>query len=233
MQESFTTTNAEIGSVIDYDGNTYTTVVIGTQTWMSENLKSTHYTDGTDIGEVHAYNDDETKLATYGRLYTWQAAMKNSDTQGVQGVCPTGWHLPTDTEWKTLEIYLGMTQTEADSDGFRGTNQGSKLAGRADLWIDDILRNTSGFRSSGFNALPAGYIYNQDGILSFRQESTNASFWSSTSQSIQKALGRKLSGDVASSIVRASYHIGVGTVIIRWTESVTIDYGLSVRCIKD
>ena len=105
------------------------------------------------------YNDDSaSNAATYGALYTWAAAMNGSasscsNPSGVQGVCPIGWHIPSDKEWQELEIYLGMSESQADSTGWRGTNEGSKLAGNSGLWEDGSLENNAAFGTSTFNAL--------------------------------------------------------------------------------
>ena len=98
-------------AVTDYDGNVYGTVSIGTQTWLDENLKSTHYTDGTAISGVFDYNNNPSLSDEYGKLYTWEAAMNGtgsstSEPSGVQGVCPTGFHIPSHEEWKTLYDYV-------------------------------------------------------------------------------------------------------------------------------
>jgi hypothetical protein len=111
-------------TVTDVDNNTYNTVQIGTQCWMKENLRTTKKPDGsaitkgpaahagggwgTDIGlyscPPNAGNNGEDCAAApiYGMLYQWSAAMNGSTTAGAQGICPTGWHVPTDAEWKTL-----------------------------------------------------------------------------------------------------------------------------------
>jgi len=116
---------------------------------MAENLNSTHYADGiplvdgTGVGDITGnyttkyyfyYNNDSATYAdTYGALYTWAAMMNgaassNNNPSGVQGVCPDGWHIPSDTAWKELEMYLGMSQVEADKTvGWRGTDEGGKL----------------------------------------------------------------------------------------------------------
>jgi len=97
---------------IDYDGNSYEVVRIGNQIWMAENLKSLHYTDGSPITGVYAFNDDENNVDDYGRLYTWTAIMNgmsssSSNPSGIQGVCPDKWHLPGDAEWMELIDTLG------------------------------------------------------------------------------------------------------------------------------
>ena len=130
-------------TVVDYDGNNYNTVVIGEQTWLKENLKSLHYSDGTEITEVWAYGDDETNVDIYGRLYTWNAAMNYTATNGAQGACPIGWHLPTDSEWSELGNYLG-------GDDIAG---GKLKSTGTELWQTP---NTGATNESGFTALPAG-----------------------------------------------------------------------------
>eukprot|EP00825_Cyclidium_porcatum_P010076 TRINITY_DN15162_c0_g1_i1.p1 TRINITY_DN15162_c0_g1~~TRINITY_DN15162_c0_g1_i1.p1 ORF type:complete len:564 (+),score=55.59 TRINITY_DN15162_c0_g1_i1:400-2091(+) len=113
---SFTTTTAPVTTVTDYDGNVYDTIHIGTQIWMKQNLKTTHYKNGTAItypganntawqnntnGAYAWYNNNEaTYKNTYGALYNWYAV-----NTGM--LCPTGWHVPTDAEWTTLTTYLG------------------------------------------------------------------------------------------------------------------------------
>ncbi len=97
------------GIVTDYDGNVYETVVIGTQTWMKQNLRSLHYADGSTIDGVYAYEDNEANVSDYGRLYTWNAVMKLSKntSERAQGVCPDSWHVPSKDEAETLEDFLG------------------------------------------------------------------------------------------------------------------------------
>jgi len=88
--------------ITDYDGNQSATVKIGNQIWMAENLKTLHYSDGTQIKEVYAYDDDEQNSGAYGRLYPWETITNQNR------ICPQGWHVPTDAEWKDLERHLGM-----------------------------------------------------------------------------------------------------------------------------
>lgn len=113
--------------VIDVQGNIYPTVKIGTQTWMQQNLRVTVAPDGSSV-TAYVYNNDEENAKTYGRLYTWNTAMNGSTEEGAQGLCPAGWHIPSDNEWKILEIYLGMTQAEADLvNVWRGQGVGTKM----------------------------------------------------------------------------------------------------------
>ncbi len=170
----------------DYDGNTYTSVIIGGQEWMSENLKVTHYpngdaiplvTDNTTWGnladdntsDAYSYYDNSSANATtYGALYTYAAAIGDNwarDNTANQGVCPDGWHLPTTAEWTTLTDYLG-------------TNAGSKLAGNEPLWTNGDLDQSADFGTSGFSALPSGNRHRNDG--SFISLGDIGYWWSAT-----------------------------------------------------
>ena len=114
--------------VIDKDGNIYTSVAIGDQIWMQQNLRVTVAPDSTPVTS-YAYNNEEENAKTYGRLYSWDVAMNGSTAEKAQGICPTGWHIPSDGEWKTLEMYLGMSQAEADiTNNWRGHDVGTKLS---------------------------------------------------------------------------------------------------------
>ena len=113
--------------VMDADGNIYSTVKIGEQTWMGENLRVTHAPDGSEITS-YSYYEDSDSIKKYGRLYNWDAAMNGSKTKGAQGICPNGWHVPTDNDFKKLEMHLGMTQSEADMiNTWRGAPVGTLL----------------------------------------------------------------------------------------------------------
>jgi len=146
--------NNNSASVTDKDGNVYTSVTIGTQVWMAENLKTTKYLNGDPIGTTTpatldisgestpkyqwAYGGDESKAATYGRLYTWYAATD------PRNICPTGWHVPTDAELTTLTAYLGGDSIAGAK--LKGTGTG--------CWNSP---NTGATNESGFAALPGGY----------------------------------------------------------------------------
>ena len=107
-------------AVVDYDGNIYNAVVIGQQVWMQSNLRTTHYADGTEIPfetEVsdsiacYYYVDNGRDIADYGYWYNWKATMRNApatnaNPSGVQGICPRGWHIPSNAEWVQLTDYL-------------------------------------------------------------------------------------------------------------------------------
>ncbi len=198
---------------------------------MKENLKTTHYASGTAIPLVtdstawanlgypdRAYYDyDNSALndAIYGALYTWAGAMNGAESSsanpsGVQGVCPNGWHLPSDNEWIQMEIFLGMTQTQAGAPGFRGTDQGGQLKATT-LWNSP---NTGATNSSGFTALPSGYRSSNG---SFLYLGSNGFWWAATEFSSSDAWSRYLSYG------NAQVYRG----------NVYKDYGRSVRCVRD
>ena len=165
VTESGSSNNHETGTMTDQDGNIYKTVKIGNQWWMAENLKVTHYRNGDAIpnvtdkiewtglstGAYCAYDNNESNADIYGYLYNWYAV------DDSRNLAPEGWHVPTDEEWKELEIFLGMSQSDAENTGYRGTNEGSKLAGSVNLWDDGRLENNAAFDESSFSALPSGY----------------------------------------------------------------------------
>gem|GEM_PF-2031296 len=218
--------------VTDYDKNKYTTVKIGKQVWMRENLKTTHYadgdsmSDGTGAGDITGnyttnyyfwYNDDSATYATtYGALYTWAEAMNgaagsNANPSGVQGACPDGWHLPSDAEWKEMEIYLGMSQTESDATGWRGTYEGGMM--KESVTAHWNSPNTGAKNSSGFTELPGGYRYDYG---NFDSKGNYALFWSSTEYNSYYAWPRALRYD--NSEIGCNFDHKY--------------YGFSVRCLK-
>jgi len=209
--------------VDDRDGQDYTTVQIGNQCWMAENLNigtmingSGNQTDNSTI-EKYCYNDNTTNCNTYGGLYQWDEMMQYVTTAGTQGICPTGWHLPTDAEWMTLEEYLGMcTGTGSGcsgSTGWRGTDEGGKLKETGTThWASP---NTGATNSSGFTALPGGDRDNTGGA--FYSLMVNAFFWSS-SENGTSAWNRILNYNLAQ----------VARINISWKTT-----GFSVRCVRD
>ncbi len=135
----------KLETVTDIDGNIYNIVHIGDQTWMKENLRVTKAPDGTPITS-YCYNNNSDYEEKYGRLYTWNVAMNNSVIEMTQGICPDGWHVPSDNEFKILEMYLGMTQEEADMENiWRGEGVGTALKNGGNSGYDAML---SGRRSS-------------------------------------------------------------------------------------
>ena len=200
------------------DMQSYTTVQIGTQCWMAENLNIGTMINGnlnqTNNGtiEKYCYSNNTGNCKTYGGLYQWDEMMQYVTTEGVQGICPTGWHLPTDDEWKTMEMYLGMTQAQADGTGYRGTDEGGKLKETGTThWISP---NTGATNSSGFTALPGGNRYSYG---SFLYLGDFGYWWSSSEYSGTDAWFRGL-GYNYSQVDR---------------NNSSKAYGFSVRCLKD
>ncbi|MFW6289496.1 MAG: fibrobacter succinogenes major paralogous domain-containing protein [Mariniphaga sp.] len=116
-----------IDKVVDFDGNAYSIIKIGHQIWMKENLRVTRSPDGSAIVS-YVYNDNPDFEVTYGRLYTWDVSMNGSTEEGAQGICPCGWHIPSDEEFKILEMHLGMTRAQADmANTWRGAPAGTLL----------------------------------------------------------------------------------------------------------
>lgn len=184
--DSITFKNNELPQTVsDINGNVYNTVKIGSQTWMSENLKATSYNDGTvihnvtnndlwaqiSLGAYCWYNNDIAYKDTYGALYNWHSIEQNK-------LCPQGWHVPSDQEWKTLEITLGMTESLANLSGWRGNSEGNMLKAIT-RWNSD----GNGTDTWGFKALPAGIRYGNIGMAGqngvFSDIGNSASWWSS------------------------------------------------------
>ena len=212
----------------DPAGKNYAVVKIGNQTWMAENLAWLPKVTPADTGAenmkfyyVYAYEDTIVSSArkspdyiSYGVLYNWPAAMNWSGKgsprgTGDQAVCPSGWHLPSDAEWKTMEMNLGMTQADADTIYLRFSGDvGMKLKATM-AWPEDTL--TSNF--SGFSAMPGGYR-NTHGNFDLKLH--YALFWTSTSS------------DTMSWYRCFDFNDrGVYRMTTLWSQ------GLSVRCVKD
>lgn len=214
--------NDESLTVTDYDGNIYPTVQIGDQIWMAENLKTTHYADGSVIQLVESSTDWENLTATekaycfyennteygnkYGALYTWSAAMNgtsssNLNPSNIQGVCPDGWHLPSDSEWTEMTEYLGGSEVAGGKLKESGTEN----------WN---YPNTGATEIIGFNALPSG-DRNTSGTFYYLGE--ECLFWTSTANENDDAWHRGLNYN-SSEIVRYNPRR---------------KNGYSVRCVKN
>ena len=170
--------------VKDIDNNRYDIITIGTQTWMAGNLKTTRYNDGTVILLITDntawgtasndsipgycwYDNDASKLITYGALYNWYAI--DTVSNGDKNVCPTGWHMPTIDEWFTLGTYLGT---------FPGGKM--KEAGLAH-WVSPNIVATN---ESGFSGLPGGFRHSSG---PFYDISNYGYWWSSTKENAADA----------------------------------------------
>ncbi len=156
------------GTVEDAEGNVYQTVKVGDQEWMRENLRSTLYSDKAAISGMLSNGDD----SKYGKHYTYDAA--NRITGGVKagpsnGVCPVGWHVPTDSEFQTLLKYVGVPADQI-SLGLFGDCQATQLKDAGpEYWANQSIEN-----GTGFSILPAG-ICNPDA----GDECFKTAFWTS------------------------------------------------------
>jgi len=157
-------------SLIDNrDGQKYNTIGIGDQCWMAENLNIGIRIDGVQtmsdnyIIEKYCYDDDTINCYIYGGLYQWDEMMQYKTTQSEQGICPDGWHLPSDAEWFKMENYLDPSINDPNSTFWRGTNCGEKMLAGG---------------SSGFEALLSGKRVYNTGI--FQNIGIKAYFWTST-----------------------------------------------------
>ncbi len=211
-------------NLTDIDGNIYQIIKIGEQWWMSENLKVIHYRNGDAIqniidntlwstlttGAYCNYFNDTNNVAIYGRLYNWYAIEDN------RKIAPIGWHIPTDDDWKELEMFLGMSQSDVDLI-FRGTDEGAKLKETGIThWMSP---NTGATNTSGFTALPGGNRHIKP--WNYSQMGRNTFYWSETesfsTMNDSMALGRRLDYN-NSRIFRYEYPKKTG---------------FSIRCLKD
>jgi uncharacterized protein (TIGR02145 family) len=171
-------------TVKDIDGNTYNTISIGTQCWIQSNLKVSKYKNGNAIstglndstwrstmsGAYTVFNNDNANDAIYGKLYNWYAVADN------RGLCPNGWHVPTDNDWKSLTNYLGGEFEAGGKIKSTGTTN----------WNSP---NTSATNESSFSALPGGYRNIGGSFLNVRLD---AFFWSATEYDSNYAWARSL-----------------------------------------
>jgi len=200
--------------VTDYDGNHYHTIEIEGQTWMAENLKTTHYNDGTPIllatnntdwennlsGAYCWYNNDEYSYKeTYGALYNWYTVKTNK-------LCPTGWHVPSAEEWRALR------DTLHGSAGSKLRETGSPFWKQYNL-PPDITNET------GFSALPGGVRWK--GSSSDFDLISECGYWWTTSKSLFPPHNQ-----ARSQFIRYSSSL-------LWSQDFDLYIGISVRCLKD
>lgn len=218
------------GKVVDYDGNVYNTVIIGQQCWTHENLRTTHYNDGTAIPLGSGNSSTEpryyvyysaitsTMLTNYGYLYNWPAVMhgapsSNENPSGVTGICPSGWHVPSDAEWTELTNFVNSI-TRYRCSGYDG--QIAKALASKSGWSSsstgcEVGNNQGGNNATLFAAYPAGYYW--DG---FADVSMDFLFWSSTKD------------DNTYIWTRREYYNSNGVERGRYNKA----HGFSVRCVK-
>jgi uncharacterized protein (TIGR02145 family) len=217
------------GQSVTYAGESYPTVQIGTQCWFQKNLNvgtmilgANDQTNNSTL-EKYCYNNDTSNCAIYGGLYQWAEAVqyKNGASNttspspafsgNVKGVCPTGWHVPSDGEWCTITTFLDST-VDCTINGYSGTNAGGKMKSTSSLWNSP---NTGATNSSGFSALPGGYR-NPNG--SFSMINVNSSFWSSYEKTNLNSIPRTLETN-SNQIFRIDFNLKV--------------VAFPLRCLKD
>jgi uncharacterized protein (TIGR02145 family) len=201
-------------------GNAGTVQTIGgVECYCTTETYASCQTSGTGVYEKYCYGNLESNCTKNGGLYEWQEAMDlpancaYTDCSAQintphQGICPDGWHIPTDAEWKALEGYLGMSVAQQDTTGWRGTDEGDKLK-TVDKCIGGVNCSTS-----GFSAVLAGYRYIAGGFYS---SGSNALVWSASQNSSATAWSRILSSGY-STVYRTTYHKY---------------FGFSLRCVQD
>ena len=206
--DSSDTNDNNNSELLNCDGNPVPTIVYGTQEWTVENACHITYRDGTPIPQV-TDNDEWANLTTgawcyydndpnKGVLYNWYAVAgihDNDENTPNKEFAPEGWHVPSDTEWTTLENYL--IANGYNYDGTTTENKIAKAMASTTGWSSSIQTGTPGNdqslnNSSGFNALPHG---DRDTESSFAGEGSDAIFWSSSSHDADDAWDRNLSSD--------------------------------------
>ena len=232
-EESFITQwQCGVSSVTDYDNNIYPTLQLGTQCWMKENLRTTHYSNGdaitlgssTNSSTPYRYypNNDVNNVSTYGYLYNWPAVMhgaasSTANPSGVQGVCPKDWHVPSNNEWIQLTDYVSSqsqywcnNNSTSIAMAFASTIGWTSYSG--DCYPGN---NPSDNNATGFDALPAGR-FNSSGYVNFGIDSR---YWCTYENSSTSA----------TYIILSNYNTVETSMVTNFSKYV----GLTVRCIKD
>jgi len=215
--------NNSLNTVTDFDGNVYQTVTIGTQVWMVENLKTTHYTNGDPIpnvidstiwqnlttGAYCNYNNDPINAQTYGRLYNWYTV---SD---IRKIAPIGWHMPTNAECTILTDYLSKNGYGHDGHEISiGKSMAATSGWFPSPYKGDVGNDQASNNSSGFTGLPSGYRNDNGAFFGIGA----VGFWLSSSEH---------SSNVAWNRCLSFFNFNV----LRPTNNKHL--GLSVRCLKD
>ncbi|GEM_PF-1332710 len=231
-------------TISDYDGNVYQIVEIGQQTWMAENLRSLHYHDGTPIEGVYSYDDEESLINEYGRIYTWDAAT-NGEVDGgkanpvIQGICPPGWRLPSNDDWTELKDHIeAQSLTGGSLKSTRGFPEDEHPR-----WVPP---NTGATNTTGFNGIPGGFR-RMNGEFRFRESS--GFFWSASESTGLPDPGSPVQASKAEKLQtpqnpasESSREIETDMAYLKMLNTNSEDLqllnlekptGLSVRCVKD
>ncbi|MBP5710374.1 MAG: fibronectin type III domain-containing protein, partial [Bacteroidales bacterium] len=214
-------------TIVDVDNNLYHTVLIGNQCWMKENLRTTHYANndtiavGGDLNNASYYypDNDVNNKEFYGLLYSWKAVMGNSSSSannpsGVQGICPTGWHVPSNAEWTELTDYVSSQNEYLCDNNYIAKALASKSAWIGDYSTCTVGNDLSANDATGFNAIPAGFL----SVNQWYNFDIEVKYWSSTVDNGTMIHTRGLKN---TSINMSNLSAGSST------------YALSVRCVKD
>jgi uncharacterized protein (TIGR02145 family) len=204
-----------------YEGQVYNTIQIFSQCWLKENLNVGTMIQGdeqmtdNDTIEKYCYHNEPDSCTKYGGLYQWWEMMQYATQQGTQGICPPGWHLPTDAEWKVLEgavdSQYGIGDPGWDDWNFRGFDAGTNLKTTSGWY-----QNGNGTDLFGFSGLPGGYRYYFGGV--FDDIGRSGEWWTSTEGGYDYAWHRALN----------YYYPGVYRIPVFIKE-----FGVSVRCLRD
>ncbi len=193
--------------ISDIDGNVYQTIKIGTQTWMTENLKTGTYNTGLPISlaDVTYYDDDISNVDSMGLLYSYYAAVENPE-----GICPDGWHVPDEYDWEDLFTFLGGIDYSNNL-----TSVGEKMIEPSSSWLNLMINVTN---QSGFSGRPGGYAFDDGGTWLYLDKGSSGRWW----------------GWGVGSNVAASYHLnGEEGLGYPTTYTTAPAEAFSVRCIKD
>jgi len=208
----------ETSFISDVDGNTYKTVKIGDQWWMTENLNVKHFNDGSELNYVAIFQDDTLWANSVGPSYTYLndsiygCLYNQSAVQDVRKLSPAGWHVATDDDWKKLEETIGMSSSEVEKLAWRGVAEAENLLPiNSEGW--PIQTVPFGSNKYKMNVLPSGCkLFNG-------QSSTNgnaAFFWTSTK--------------IADEAYYRHFDYKQKTIYRQHTYN---QYGMSIRCVKD
>lgn len=199
-------------TVQDVEGNTYRTVKIGEQVWLAENLRSTRYQDGSKIDSAFIPKDDEKNLLKYGRLYNWH------DVTDERNICPVGWKVASDDDWKQLEKTIGMSEDDLDKKGWRGD-------GDLAITLKEAQPNTvfkkfdqSQVNKHKFFARPSGVKWKRWYIT----QGYYTEFWTSSHATEKDAYNRTLA--------YAWYNLHKGEI---YRTTLSKNYSFAVRCVKE
>jgi uncharacterized protein (TIGR02145 family) len=167
---------------INYEGQVYNTVQIYSQCWMKENLNAgimipdNETMENNGVIEKYCYGNNQDNCSIYGGLYRWDELMQYETAEGMQGICPAGWHIPTDADWKVLEgfadSYYGADDPVWDILGWRGFDCGKNLKS-----LTGWFNGQNGTDLFGFTSLPGGYWSVEMGFVDLFQTTY---YWSST-----------------------------------------------------